>query len=82
MSPEQDLKVLDEMTNQLVCQARSSESEDRTALIAMSDSFVSVQQSALEARHALKENIRGGLKFLGFVGIILWGYWFIVSVRI
>lgn len=64
MSLEQDLKVLDEMTNQLVCQVRSSVSDDRTALSALSDSFVSVQQSALETRQALKENIRGGLKFL------------------
>lgn len=62
MNVEQELKLLDEMTNQLVCQIRSSESDDRTALLALCDSFVSVQQSALETHKTLKENIRGELK--------------------
>lgn len=63
---DQDLKVLDEMTDQLVCQVRSSEGEDRTFLMSLTDSFVSVTMSALETRQILKENIKGlfGLMFL------------------
>lgn len=59
MSDLQDLKVLDEMSNQLEFDASKLTSDQRTNLIALRDTVTHVLQSAQERQQALKENIRG-----------------------